>query len=41
MAELPNLYLYLKTRTRYLMAETRDPKVFLPPAKYPVSLSSC
>ena len=37
MAECPNLNLYLKTRTRYLMAETRDPKVFLPPANYPVS----
>jgi len=28
MAELPNLYLYLKTRIRYLTAETWDPNVF-------------
>jgi hypothetical protein len=32
-----HLNLYLKTRTRYLTAETWDPKVFLPPANYPVS----
>lgn len=32
-----HLNLCLKTRTRYLTAETRDLKVFLPPADYPVS----
>ncbi len=26
----PDLHLYLNTRTRYLMAETLDLKVFLP-----------
>ena len=35
-----HLNLYLRTRTRYLMAETRDPKVFLiaqPTIRFPVS----
>ena len=31
------LHLYLKTWTGYLTAETWEPKVFLPPANYPVS----
>jgi hypothetical protein len=37
MADFLNLDLHLNTRTRDLMAETWDPKVFLPPANYPVS----
>ncbi len=37
MTELPYLYLNLDTRTRDLMAETWDLKLFLPPANYPVS----
>jgi hypothetical protein len=36
-----HLNLCLKTRTRCLMAETRDLKVFLPPANYPVSGFPC
>ena len=40
MAELPNLHLHLNARTRDLMAETWDPKVFLPQPiiRSPVSL---
>jgi hypothetical protein len=36
----PDLHLYLNTRTRYLMAETWDQKVFLPQLtiRFPVSL---
>jgi hypothetical protein len=33
----PDLHPNPDTRTRDLMAETWDPKVFLPPANYPVS----
>jgi len=36
-----HLNLCLKTRTRYLTAETRDLKVFLPPADYPASGFPC
>ncbi len=32
-----HLHLNLKTRARDLAAETWDPKVFPPPANYPVS----
>ncbi len=32
-----HLHLNLDTRTRHPTAETWDPKVFLPPANYPVS----
>jgi hypothetical protein len=37
----PNLRLNLQPRTRCLTAETRDPKVFLAPANYPVSGFPC